>query len=80
VCGLVVGLIAMLWRGDEVAAFAIGASIMLTLCAASFFGLSIPTLLHKLKLDMRIAGGPLTLALTDISTVLIYFSLAKLLL
>jgi len=80
VCGLVVGLIALLWRGDEVTAFAIGSSIMLTLSAASFFGLSIPTLLHKLKLDMRIAGGPLTLALTDISTILIYFSLAKVLL
>jgi magnesium transporter len=53
---------------------------MLTLCLAVFFGLSIPSLLHKLKLDMRIAAGPLTLALTDISTVLIYFSLANALL
>jgi len=80
VCGLVVGLIALLWRGDGMAAVAIGSSITLTLCAASFFGLSIPTLLHKLKLDMRIAGGPLTLAITDISTILIYFSLATMLL
>jgi len=79
-CGLVVGLIALLWRGDEVAAFAIGSSILLTLSTASFFGLSIPTLLHKLKLDMKIASGPLTLAFTDISTILIYFSLAKMLL
>lgn len=79
-CGLVVGLIALLWRGEEVAAFAIGSSIMLTLSTASFFGLSIPTLMHKLKLDVKIASGPLTLALTDISTILIYFSLAKMLL
>lgn len=79
-CGLVVGMIAWLWRGEGVAAIAIGASIMLTLCVAVFFGLSIPSLLHRLKLDMRIAAGPLTLALTDISTILIYFSLAKALL
>ncbi len=79
-CGVVVGLIAWLWRGEGIAALAIGASIMLTLCAAVFFGLSVPSLLHKLKLDMRIAAGPLTLALTDISTILIYFSLAKALL
>ncbi len=76
-CGLVVGLIAWLWRGDGVPAFTIGVSILFTLCSAVFFGLSIPSLLHKLKLDMRIAAGPLTLALTDMSTILIYFSNAK---
>lgn len=79
-CGFIVGVIAWLWRGQGMASFAIGISIMLTLCAAVFFGLSIPSLLHKLKLDMKIAAGPLTLALTDISTILIYFSLAKMLL
>lgn len=79
-CGVIVGLIAWLWRGEGIAALAIGASIMLTLCAAVFFGLSVPALLHKLKLDMRVAAGPLSLALTDISTILIYFSLAKALL
>ncbi len=79
-CGAVVGLIAWLWRGEGIAALTIGASIMLTICAAVFFGLSVPSLLHKLKLDMRIAAGPLTLALTDISTILIYFSLATVLL
>jgi magnesium transporter len=62
------------------AAIVIGLSIMLILCAAVFFGLSIPSLLHRLKLDMRVASGPLTLALTDISTILIYFSLAEALL
>lgn len=79
-CGLVVGLIAWLWRDEGMAALTIGATIMLTLCGGVFWGLSIPSLLHKLKLDMRIAAGPLTLALTDISTILIYFSLAKALL
>lgn len=79
-CGIVVGLIVWLWRGEEMAAFVIGTSILLTLCAAVFWGLSIPSLLHRLKLDMRIAAGPLTLALTDISTILIYFSIAKMLL
>ncbi len=79
-CGLTVGIIAWLWRGEGIAALAIGASITMTLCAAVFFGLSVPSLLHKLKLDMRIAAGPLTLALADIATILIYFSLAKVLL
>lgn len=79
-CGSVVGLIVWLWRGAGLAGFAIGASIFLTLCAACFFGLSVPALLHALKLDPKIAAGPVTLAFTDIFTLLFYFSLAALLL
>jgi len=37
---------------------------------------SIPTILHKLKLDVHVASGPLTLALADICTIVSYFSLA----
>jgi magnesium transporter len=79
-CGTVVGLIVWLWRGAGFAAFAIGASILLALCAACFFGLSVPALLHALKLDPKIAAGPVTLAFTDIFTLLFYFSLAALVL
>ncbi|HOS58559.1 MAG TPA: magnesium transporter [Syntrophorhabdaceae bacterium] len=79
-CGSIVGLLAWLWRGEGIAALVIGASIFMILCAAVFWGLSVPSVLHKLKLDLKISAGPLTLALTDISTILIYFGLAKLLL
>jgi magnesium transporter len=79
-CGTLVGLIVWLWRGEGLAGFAIGASILLALCAASFFGLSVPALLHALRLDPKIAAGPVTLAFTDIFTLLFYFSLAALLL
>lgn len=79
-CGAVVGLLVWLWRGTGLAAVAIGGGIWLALCAACFIGLSVPTLLHALKLDPKIAAGPVTLALTDIFTLLFYFSLAALLL
>jgi magnesium transporter len=75
-CGTVVGLIVWLWRGEGLAALAIGSSILLALGTASLFGLSVPTVLHALKLDPKIAAGPITLALTDIFTLLFYFSLA----
>ena len=35
--GVIVGVIAWLWRGQGMAAFAIGISIMLTLCARCLF-------------------------------------------
>ncbi len=79
-CGTVVGPIVWLWRGAGLAGFAIGASILLALCAACFFGLSVPALLHALRLDPKIAAGPVTLAFTDIFTLLFYFSLAAFLL
>ncbi len=75
-CGLLVIVIAALWSGFNWVSITIGVSILFLLCAASLLGLSIPTLLHALKLDLRIAAGPVTLAVTDISTLLIYFSLA----
>jgi magnesium transporter len=79
-CGLVVGVIAWLWRGAVMPAVVIGSSILLTLCASCLAGLSVPALLHALKLDPKIAAGPLTLALADIFTLTFYFNLAKLLL
>ena len=79
-CGIAVGLIVWLWRGTTLAAFSIGGSISLALCAACFFGLSVPAALHASKLDPKIAAGPVTLALTDIFTLLFYFTLAALLL
>jgi len=79
-CGTLVGLVVWLWRGAGIAGFAIGASILLALCAACFFGLTVPALLHALRLDPKVAAGPVTLAFTDIFTLLFYFSLAALLL
>jgi magnesium transporter len=38
--------------------------------------LTVPALLHAFKLDPKIAAGPVTLAISDICTVLLYLSLA----
>jgi len=79
-CGSIVGLVVFLWQRAEPAAIVIGLSVLFCLCAASVAGLSVPTLLHALKLDPKIAAGPITLALADIFTLWFYFSLAKFLL
>jgi magnesium transporter len=78
--GALVGLIVFVWRGEPMAALAIGMSILLTTSMACLFGLSVPSLLHALKLDPKIAAGPVTLALTDIFTLLVYFTLGTVLL
>jgi magnesium transporter len=74
--GAVVGIIVWLWRRNGIAAITIGGSIVLSLCAACLLGLTVPSLLHALKLDPKIAAGPVTLALSDVCTILFYFLLA----
>jgi magnesium transporter len=51
-----------------------------SLVTACLFGFSVPSLLHWLKLDPKIAAGPVTLAVTDFFALAFYFSLAWLLL
>jgi len=79
-CGAIVGAVAWLWRGEPKVSLTIAGSLVLIISGASTFGLSIPALLHALRLDPKIAAGPITLAITDLSTILIYFGLAALLL
>jgi magnesium transporter len=79
-CGSVVALIVWLWRGEGIAATAIGSSIALSLMSACLLGLSVPSLLHSLKLDPKIAAGPVTLALADFVALTFYFGIAALVL
>ncbi len=76
VCGLMVGLTAWLWRGQAAPALVIGASIAVSMVLACLIGLSVPAALHRLKLDPKIAAGPVSLALADICTLLIYLNVA----
>jgi magnesium transporter len=79
-CGLIVGVIAWIWRNDLRAAFVIGGSIALSLVTSCALGLGVPSLLHRFKLDPKIAAGPVTLALADFVALVIYFTSAWLVL
>jgi magnesium transporter len=71
-----VGTVAWLWRGNGAAALVIGGSITVSMLAACLIGLAVPTLLHRFKLDPRIAAGPVSLALADVFTLLVYLNIA----
>jgi magnesium transporter len=79
-CGAVVTLIVWSWRSDLRSAGVIGGSIALSLVTACLFGLGVPSLLHRLKLDPKIAAGPITLALADTCALLLYFTAAHIVL
>jgi magnesium transporter len=79
-CGLVVSAIVFMWRNDLAGAFVIGGSIAVSLVSACVLGLGVPSLLHRFKLDLKIAAGPVTLALADFVALVIYFTSAWLVL
>jgi magnesium transporter len=79
-CGILVGAIVWVWRQDPKGAAVIGGSIAVSLVTACLFGFSVPSLLHSLKLDPKIAAGPVTLAVTDFCALAFYFTLAWLVL
>ncbi len=79
-CSSVVFTVAFIWKKEFTSAIVIALSIIFVQIISSLMGLIIPTVLHKTKLDPKIAAGPITLALADVSTIITYFGLASIIL
>ncbi|HJM83467.1 MAG TPA: magnesium transporter [Nitrospinota bacterium] len=80
VCGAVAGIVAEIWHGDVWLGIVVAASIFLSIAVAAFLGTIIPLLFRFVKIDPAIAGGPIVLALNDITGLVIFFLIATVLL
>lgn len=58
----------------------IGIALICTITTATLTGALLPLLLRKLKLDPAIAAGPFLTTIVDLTALIIYFEIAKLLL
>jgi magnesium transporter len=77
--GAAVALVALLWLGQwRVAACVLGGIASSVTCAAAI-GLVMPNLIRMLNREPQVASGPVALACSDMVTLLVYFSLARLL-
>jgi magnesium transporter len=76
--GILIFLLEVLWKGLGPVSYAILASVALAMCAASIIGFVLPWLLFRLKVNLKVAAGPIVLAVADVSTILIYLGLASL--
>ncbi len=74
--GVVVGLVAGAWQGSLALGLTLAASVMLAIISAGLLGLVLPVAVRALRADPRIAAGPITLATTDVVTLLVYFAVA----
>lgn len=75
-CGGLVGLVAWAWKGQPAVSYAVGASIALSMVTACLLGVALPMGVRAIRGDPRIASGPVVLAVADIATLALYFSLA----
>jgi magnesium transporter len=76
--GAIVTIIVGVWYRSLPPALVVGGSVAWVMTVANLLGLIVPTSLHALKLNFRIAAGPLTLAVADLMTLTSYFTIARL--
>jgi magnesium transporter len=76
---LAVSVIGVLRAGVEIA-LVVALTMALVVIVGSVIGTALPFILSRLKFDPATASAPLITSLSDISGVLIYFSLATLML
>jgi magnesium transporter len=74
--GIMVGLLSLLWKDGLMPSIIIGIGITFSVIVSALFGISIPIILHRAKLDPKIAAGPVVLMIADALTTLFYLSLA----
>jgi magnesium transporter len=75
--GLIVGLVGLVWLGQVRVALCLLGGITGGVAGAAVLGIALPNLLRLLRLEPRVAAGPIALAGADIVTILLYLSLAR---
>jgi magnesium transporter len=78
--GVIVGMVALGWLGQVRVMLCLLGGITGGVVGAALLGLTMPVLLRLLRLEPRVAAGPIALAGSDIVTIVLYLSLARLLL
>lgn len=76
VCAAAVGLTAMFWGPDGATLATMMLSVILAMVAAGTLGMILPAVLHAMRLDPKVAAGPVVLMIGDMITMTIYLGLA----
>lgn len=80
ICGMLLSLIALSWKGLLNLGIIVGASLAATCFFAVLIALVIPLILRKINIDPAAGSGPIATLIRDILSLFIYFEIATLLL
>ncbi len=75
--GAVVALTALVWLGQKRVACCLAGGIAGGVAGAAVLGLAMPILLRLLRLEPRVAAGPIALAGADVITLSLYLNLSR---
>ncbi len=73
-------VVALLWRGDPMLGLVIGLAMFLSILLAATTGTVVPMILKRYGFDPALATGPFITTTNDVLNLLIYFTVASLLL
>ena len=74
--GAAVGLVGLIWLGQARVALCLMGGICGGVAGAAMMGTALPFMLRLLRLEPRVAAGPIALAGADVITILLYLNLA----
>ncbi len=77
-CGVMVAAASLLWHGNPTFGLLVGTAILISVSWAALLGVAIPSLMHRMRINADIASGPLVLAVADVTTLVVYFGGASL--
>jgi len=77
---LLIGIFYFLWNSDYRPVMGISVSVVASMLASALFGALFPILLHSVRLDPKVAAGPIILMCVDILTIAAYLGLNTLIL
>jgi len=78
ILGLVAGVVAFLWHGNEYLALVVSLAMLGNLVVAGISGVVLPLCLRALKIDPALASAVLVTTVTDVVGFIIYLGLATL--
>ena len=78
VTGFVIFIVVGFWKDNFILGFVIGIAMLCAITVANLAGSFIPILMEKIGFDPAVASGPFITTLSDLTSVLIYFNIARL--
>ena len=76
--GLIIGVVTKFWLGSDTVALAVGLSLVASIISASVMSLTFAATLNRLRIDPAIGVDPIVTVIQDVISLLIYFTVASL--
>jgi len=77
VLSLAISLLSLLWWQSAILGFILGASFFVSIMVAVAVTMFLPWILYRWKFDPALAVGPFATVMTDMLSIIIYFSIAS---